>query len=93
MIADGSKLSNIEITDGNIRSFERVARKYGISYSLKKDKSQNPPRYLVFFRAKDKKVIEAAFREYTGKYLKTDRSCLQGIYREVSENGEKSFDP
>ena len=75
MIADGSKLSNIEITDGNIRSFERVARKYGISYSLKKDKSQNPPRYLVFFRAKDKKVIEAAFREYTGKYLKTERKA------------------
>lgn len=75
MIADGSKLSNIEITDGNIRSFERVARKYGISYSLKKDKSQTPPRYLVFFRAKDKKVIEAAFREYTGKYLKTERKA------------------
>lgn len=75
MIAAGSKLSNIEIADGNIRSFERVARKYGISYSLKKDKSQTPPRYLVFFRAKDKKVIEAAFREYTGKYLKPERKA------------------
>ncbi len=56
MIADGSKLSNIEITDGNIRSFERVARKYGISYSLKKDKSQNPPRYLVFSRKRSNGV-------------------------------------
>ena len=31
------QLSNIEITDGNIKSFERVAKKYSIDFSLKKD--------------------------------------------------------
>jgi len=31
------ELSNIEITDGNIKSFERVARKYGVDFALKKD--------------------------------------------------------
>lgn len=30
------QLSNIEITDGNIKSFERVAKKYSIDFSLKK---------------------------------------------------------
>ena len=34
---EGSELSNIEITDENIKSFERYARKYGIDYALKKD--------------------------------------------------------
>ena len=34
------QLSNIEITDGNIKSFERVAKKYSIDFSLKKDVSQ-----------------------------------------------------
>ena len=29
---------NIEITNKNIKSFERYARKYGINYALKKDK-------------------------------------------------------
>ena len=38
---------NIEITDKNIKSFERYARKYGINYALKKDKSKEPPVYLV----------------------------------------------
>lgn len=33
------QLSNIEITDGNIKSFERVAKKYSIDFSLKKDTS------------------------------------------------------
>ena len=41
---------NIEITDKNIKSFERYARKYGINYALKKDKSKEPPVYLVFSR-------------------------------------------
>ena len=41
---------NIEITNKNIKSFERYARKYGINYALKKDKSKEPPVYLVFFR-------------------------------------------
>ena len=40
----------IEITDKNIKSFERYSRKYGINYALKKDKSKEPPVYLVFSR-------------------------------------------
>ena len=53
MMKEGSQLSNIEVTDKNIRSFEKTARKYGITYSLKKDRASDPPRYLVFFRARD----------------------------------------
>ena len=69
MMEEGSQLTNIEITDKNIRSFERVARKYSIDYSLKKDKSVDPPKYLVFFKAKDVDVMTAAFKEYTGVTL------------------------
>ena len=46
MMKEGSQLTNIEITDQNIKSFERVARKYGIDYSLKKDSATTTPRYL-----------------------------------------------
>lgn len=65
----GSQLSNIEITDGNIRSFGKCARKYNVDYSLKKDTSTEPPRYFVFFKAKDVDVITAAFKEYSGRVL------------------------
>ncbi len=63
------QLSNIEVTDGNIKSFEKCARKYGIDYSLKKDNAISPPRYYVFFKARDVDVMTAAFQEYTGKSL------------------------
>ena len=62
-------LTNIEITDRNIKSFERVANKYNIDYALKKDKTMDPPRYLVFFKARDVDVMTAAFKEYSGKEL------------------------
>ena len=61
----GASLSTIEVTDGNIKSFERTARKYGITFSLKKDKTQDPPRYIVFFRGKDVDVIQQAFKEFS----------------------------
>lgn len=73
MMKEGSQLSNIEITDKNIKSFEKVARKYSIDYSLKKDKSVDPPMYLVFFKAKDVDVMTAAFKEYTGVTLNKSR--------------------
>ncbi|HAE45459.1 MAG TPA: PcfB family protein [Lachnospiraceae bacterium] len=63
-------MKNIEITPENIKSFERVARKYGINYALKKDKTKDPPVYMVFFKGRDEDAITAAFREYTGQALK-----------------------
>lgn len=69
LMKQNCQLSNIEVTDGNIKSFERCARKYNIDFSLKKDTSISPPRYFVFFKAKDVDVMTAAFKEYTGKSL------------------------
>ena len=67
------QLSNIEITDNNIKAFEKVAKKYGIDFSLKRDKSVDPPRYFVFFKARDVDVMTAAFREFTGKTLNKNK--------------------
>ena len=70
LIGQNQGVSNIEITDSNIKSFERVARKYGVDFALKKDKSGDIPKYLVFFKARDADALTAAFKEYTAK---TDR--------------------
>ena len=49
-------VSNIEITDQNIRAFSATAKKYGIDFALKKDTSGEIPRYLVFFKGRDADV-------------------------------------
>lgn len=70
LVRQGAGVQNIEITDKNIRSFQSIARKYGVDYALKKDTSSQPPRYLVFFKARDTDALTAAFREFSGKQLK-----------------------
>ena len=60
---------NIEITNKNIKPFERYARKYGINYALKKDKSKEPPVYLVFFKGRDQDALNAALREFSQKQI------------------------
>lgn len=65
-----AELSSIEINEQNIKSFEPYARKYGIDFSLIKDASVSPPKWLVFFKGRDADAVTAAFREYSTKMLK-----------------------
>lgn len=70
LVGQNQGVSNIEITDKNIKDFERVARKYGVDFALKKDKTGEIPKYLVFFKTRDGDALTSAFKEYTAK---TDR--------------------
>lgn len=79
----GKDLSSIEITDKNIRSFEKYARKYCVDYCLKKDSSSRPPHYYVFFKAADIDSVTAAFREYTGHRMRKNER--QSVRRELAE--------
>ena len=62
---DGSSLADAELDNDDIRSFERVARKYHVDYALQRDRSAVPPRCVVFFRAKDSRAIDSAFKEFS----------------------------
>ena len=90
LMKQNTGLSNIEITDKNIRSFESVARKYNIDYALKKDTSEKPPRYLVFFKGRDVDVINMAFKEFTQKQLKhKDKPSLRKLLVKLKEQAQK----
>ncbi len=69
LMKQNTGVSNIEITDSNIKAFESTAKKYGIDYALKKDTTEQPPRYLVFFKGRDADVLTAAFKEFSAKKL------------------------
>lgn len=62
-------VSSVEISKTGIRGFERYAKKYGIDYAIRKDNSEIPPRYLVFFKAPDADAFNAAFKEYSTSLL------------------------
>ncbi len=64
LVGDGAGVSSIEVTDGNIKSFERVAKKYNVDFAIKKDKTTEPPKYVVFFKGKDADAVAQAFKEF-----------------------------
>jgi hypothetical protein len=70
LTGQGVGLSNIEITDKNIKPFEGVARKYGVDFALKKDASEITPKWLVFFKSRDADAMTAAFKEFSAKQLR-----------------------
>ena len=68
LAAQDRGMQSIEVTDKNIGSFNRVARKYGIDFAPFKVKGED--KYLVFFKAPDTDAMTAAFTEYTQKQVK-----------------------
>jgi hypothetical protein len=70
LVGQGQGVSNIELTDPSIRDFERIARKYGVDYAVKRDRSSDPPRFLIFFKGRDNDAITAAFQEYANQKVK-----------------------
>ena len=66
----GQGMTSIEITDQNIKDFERVAKKYGVDFAVMKDKHEVPLKYVVYFKGKDADAITNAFKEYTADMVK-----------------------
>ena len=79
---DGSALSNIEITDANIAAFKPCAKKYGVDFTLRKDKTTQPPHYIVIFKSRDADNPEQAFKEFTTKKL--SREAKPSIHKALS---------
>ena len=70
LVGQGQGVDSIELTDPSTREFDRIARKYGVDYAIKRDRSSDPPRFLIFFKGRDNDAITAAFQEYAGKKVK-----------------------
>ena len=82
LVEQNAAISNIEVTDGNIKSFERI------DYALKKDTSEQPPRYLVFFKGRDVDVMTQAFKEFSAKTVKQKEK--QSLKQKLSRSREQS---
>lgn len=96
LMKHGTGVSNIEITDDNIKAFTTTAKKYGIDFALKKDASETPPRYLVFFKGRDADVLTAAFKEFSARKLTREQKPsirkLLSAFKEkaAAKNAERS---
>jgi len=73
LVGQGAGVQNIEINDASIKKFERIARKYGVDFAVRRDTNEKTPKYLVFFKSRDADALTAALSEYNAKIVKTTK--------------------
>ena len=69
LIGQNQGVTNIDISQTDLKGFEKYARKYGVDYAMTYDISVFPPKYLVFFKARDADAMTAAFNAYSAEVL------------------------
>ncbi|MCL2841958.1 MAG: PcfB family protein [Oscillospiraceae bacterium] len=88
--------TDIEIV-GRIRSFDRFARKYNVSYHVEKNKGTNPPKWTVCFKSRQASHMTGAFQEYSAYVLTRSRkpSVREAIrsFRDVVKHRVQERDP
>lgn len=83
LIGQNQGVTNIDISQTDLKGFEKYARKYGVDYAITKDKSVFPPKYLVFFKARDADAMTAAFNAYSAEVLAKSKrpSALSRLHK------------
>ncbi len=83
LIGQNQGVTNIDIAKTDLKGFEKHARKYGVDYAITKDKSVNPPKFLVFFKARDADAMTAAFNAYSAEILTRNKrpSVLKTLHK------------
>lgn len=90
LVGQGMVASSIKVTDNNIKSFERVARKYNVDFAVKKDKTVEPPKYMIFFKGMDAEVMTQAFKEFVK--VNEKKHGRVSVREKLAEMKEKAFE-
>ena len=95
LIKQNQGVTSMEIGDKGIKTFERIAKKYGVDFAIMKDKNQNPPVYTAFFKARDTDALESVMNEYAQKMVKREqrpsvREKLKRLVEKVKSQPKKT---
>ncbi len=74
LIGQNAGVENADMgDDANMRSFDRIARKYGVDYAVKKVERDGKPQFMIFFKSRDRDAILAAMSDYANNFVKKGR--------------------
>ncbi len=87
LVRQGTSVTHMDMAEKGLADFEKIARKYGIDFAVRKDTISSPPKYLLFFKSRDADVMTAAFREFTAKQAKKQikPSLLQKLAQNIAK--------
>ncbi len=88
LIGQNQGVTSIESKDPDIKAFDRVARKYGVDYAVKKVRDDDgKSKYIIFFKGRDNDAVTSAFKEYTVKSMEKEKK--PSIQKKLQEMGAK----
>ncbi len=70
LVKQNQGVTSMVVGDEGLRTFERIAKKYGVDFAVMKDTSEKPPVFTAFFKARDTDAMEAVVNEYSKKMVK-----------------------
>lgn len=75
LIGQGDGVKTVDIADAGLKDFQKTANKFGVDFAIVKDTEAKPPRYTVFFKAKDADAIDKVMSIYAAKQLKKEQKA------------------
>lgn len=84
LMQHGQQLNSVDIsTDKSLRTFNKIAKKHGVDFAVKK--SPDSGKYLIFFKAKDNDVLASVFEEFSKKEL-NKKSKKESLVEKINQN-------
>ena len=75
----------IDIDGAGLGDFRRIANKYGVDFAIVKSTELDPPKYSVFFKARDADALNAVVNEYTAKQLRIEREGRPSVLAKLAK--------
>ena len=93
LVGQNQGVDQTELSDRQeAKSFDRYARKYGVDYAIKRGRAEDgAPRYIVFFKARDRAAIDQAMRAYANDFLdrKREKQTVQPVLDSLAPGKKK----
>ena len=90
LIKQNQGVTSMVVGDEGLRTFERIAKKYGVDFAVMKDTSEKPPVFTAFFKSRDTDAMEAVVNEYSKKMVKKqERPSVLAKLRKFIEIAKK----
>ncbi|MCF0130020.1 MAG: PcfB family protein [Pseudobutyrivibrio sp.] len=82
LVGQNQGVSSAEIADGTFKDFLKCANQVGVDYAITKDKSVTPPKYTVFFKARDSDALQEVMNRYAKMTM--DREKSPSVLKELN---------
>lgn len=87
LIGQNQGVEKAEIADKEeMKKFDHIAKKYHVDYAIRKGVSEKgEPRYMLFFKARDRAAIDQVFATYAADWKQRDKEERPSLRKTLQE--------